>query len=182
MKLMQSAGEVTIAAPGKDPTTGRLQTTTYKVEGPVMLFLTTTSIEVDEELMNRCLVLSVDEDRGQTRAIHKMQRERRTLEGRLLGKQRVELTKLHQNAQRLLRPVEVVNPFGDKLTFLDDKTRTRRDHMKYLLLIEAISLVHQHQRPLKTAEHDGKVLEYVEVTLDDLRLANRLAHVALGRL
>jgi hypothetical protein len=43
LKLMQSAGEVTIAAPGKDPTTGRLQTTTYKVEGPVMLFLTTTS-------------------------------------------------------------------------------------------------------------------------------------------
>lgn len=181
LKLMQSAGEVTIAAPGKDPNTGRLQTTPYKVEGPVMLFLTTTSIEVDEELMNRCLVLSVDENREQTKAIHQMQRERRTLEGRVLGHKRADVLKRQQNAQRLLRPVEVVNPYAKQLTFVDDKTRTRRDHMKYLLLIEAVAFVHQHQRPLKRVEQDGKAFEYIEVTLDDIRLANRLAHVALGR-
>ena len=124
LKLMQSDGEVTIAAPGKDPNTGRLTTTPYKVEGPVMLFLTTTSIEVDEELMNRCLVLSVNEDRDQTRAIHEMQRERRTLQGRVLGRERSEVTKLHQNAQRLLRAVDVVNPFAMQLTL----STTRRAH------------------------------------------------------
>lgn len=31
-----------------------------------MISLTTTAIEVDEELLNRCLVLSVDEGRAQT--------------------------------------------------------------------------------------------------------------------
>ena len=48
-----------------------------------MIFLTTTAIEIDEELLNRCLVLTVDEDREQTRAIHRMQREAQTLEGML---------------------------------------------------------------------------------------------------
>jgi len=32
-----------------------LVTQQYRVEGPVMLFLTTTAIDVDEELTNRCL-------------------------------------------------------------------------------------------------------------------------------
>ncbi len=40
-----------------------------------MIFLTTTAIDVDEELLNRCLVLTVNEDREQTQAIHRKQRE-----------------------------------------------------------------------------------------------------------
>ena len=41
----------------------------YKVEGPVMIMLTTTAIDIDEELLNRCIVLSVDERRGADRAL-----------------------------------------------------------------------------------------------------------------
>src|SRR5256884_5884072 len=67
LKLLQSEGALSIASTGKDATTGRLITHQYRVEGPVMLFLTTTAIDLDEELMNRCLVLTVDEDRKQTR-------------------------------------------------------------------------------------------------------------------
>ena len=81
LKLLQSEGELTIASTGKDPQTGRLVTQEYKVTGPVMIFLTTTAIEVDEELLNRCLVLTVDEGREQTRAIHARQRAAQTLEG-----------------------------------------------------------------------------------------------------
>src|SRR3990167_2373633 len=68
LKLLQSEKELTIASTGKDPETGKLVTHEYKVEGPVMIFLTTTAIEVDEELMNRCVVLTVDEDREIGRA------------------------------------------------------------------------------------------------------------------
>ena len=60
----------------------------YRVEGPVMIFLTTTAIELDEELLNRCLVLTVDEDREQTQAIHRLQREAQTLEGLLARQER----------------------------------------------------------------------------------------------
>lgn len=181
LKLLQSEGVLSIASTGKDATTGRLITHQYRVEGPVMLFLTTTVIELDEELLNRCLVLTVNEEREQTQAIHRIQREAQTLEGLLRKREREEILKLHRNAQRLLKPVFVVNPYARGLTFLDSQTRTRRDHTKYLTLIRAIALLHQHQRPHKTTTHRGKTVEYIEVTLDDIAMANRLAHEVLGR-
>jgi len=181
LKLLQSEGELTIASTGKDPSSGRLVTHEYRVEGPVMIFLTTTAIDIDEELLNRCLVLTVDEDREQTRAIHRLQRERRTLEGLKASRERDHLQRLHSNAQRLLEPLAVVNPYARRLTFLDTQTRTRRDHQKYLTLIEAVALTHQRQRPRRRLEHSGQELEYIEVTLDDVAVANRLAAEVLGR-
>ncbi len=181
LKLLQSEGELTIASTGKDASTGKLVTHEYHVEGPVMIFLTTTAIDIDEELLNRCLVLSVDEAREQTRAIHRLQRQRRTLGGLLSRTRRDGVMALHQNAQRLLRPLAVVNPFAPELTFLDTQIRTRRDHEKYLTLIDVIALLHQYQREVKLAVVDGREVEYVEVVATDIETANRLAHEVLGR-
>jgi DNA primase len=44
LKLLQSEGVLSIASTGKDPATGKLVTHQYRVEGPVMMFLTTTAI------------------------------------------------------------------------------------------------------------------------------------------
>ena len=181
LKLLQSEGEVSIASTGKNATTGNLETQVYRVEGPIMLFSTTTAIDIDEELMNRCLVLSVDESRSQTQAIHAAQRQKRTLAGLRAKHDRQQQMTLHQNAQRLLRPLAVLNPYADQLTFLDDKTRTRRDHEKYLTLIDTITLLHQYQRPLKKDSYQGHVTEYIEVTVADIVLANQLAQEVLGR-
>lgn len=181
LKLLQSEGEITIASTGKDPGTGRLVTKEYRVEGPVMIFLVSTAVEIDEELLNRALVLTVDEGREQTRAIHRLQRETQTLEGLWASEDREEIYRRHHNAQRLLRPLHVVNPFVRELTFLDDRTRTRRDHTKYLTLIEAIALLHQYQRPIRSDTRHDKTKEYIEATLSDVALANRLASEVLGR-
>jgi hypothetical protein len=181
LKLLQSEGELTIASTGKDAATGRLLTQEYRVQGPVMILLTTTAIEVDEELLNRCIVLSVDEGRDQTRAIHARQREAQTLSGVLARHDKDRALKVHRDAQRMLRPLLVVNPYAHELTFLDHATRTRRDHTKYLTLIRAIALLQQYQRPVKTASHRGQELRYVEVTKADIALANRLCHEVLGR-
>jgi DNA primase len=180
LKLLQSEGELTIASTSKDPATGKLSTDEYHVEGPVMIFSTTTAAEIDEELKNRCLVLAVDESREQTAAIHAAQRERRTLAGLQAKVERARILKVHQNAQRLIEPLAVMNPYAQRLTFINDRTRTRRDHEKYLTLIDVIALLHQHQRPIRTSA--GAVpLRYIEVTLDDIALANTLAHEVLGR-
>jgi DNA primase catalytic core len=181
LKLLQSEGELSIASTGKDPQTGRMVTQEYRVEGPVMIFLTTTAVDLDEELLNRCLVLTVDESREQTAAIHAAQRRAETLAGLVEDEARAAVLALHRNAQRLLRPLKVVNPHGEKLTFLDDRTRTRRDHKKYLTLIRTIALLHQHQREVKTRIERGRAVEYIEVTLGDIAAANRLAHEVLGR-
>lgn len=181
LKLLQSEGELTIASTGKDPVTGNLITQQYRVEGPVALLVTTTARDIDEELMNRCLVLSVDEGREQTRAIHQLQRDKRTLEGLLARREKEALITLHQNAQRLLKPLDVLNPYARFLTFPDQTTRLRRDHEKYLTLIDTIAFIHQHQRTVKTAQRGEQAIEYIEVTLADIELANRIAHDVLGR-
>ncbi len=177
LKLLQSEGSLTIASTGKDPATGKLVTHQYRVEGPVMMFLTTTAIELDEELLNRCLVLAVNEDREQTQAIHQLQRERQTLEGLLRKRKRQDLIQLHQNAQRLLKPLFVVNPYALELTFPDERTRMRRDHSKYLTLIGAIALLHQYQRPVRSAQG----VSYVEATREDIAMADRLMKELLAR-
>jgi len=181
LKLLQSQGSLTMASTGKDPVTGKLVTQDYEVEGPVMLFLTTTATDVDEELTNRCLVLTIDESREQTRAILERQRKARTLTGLLADREAERITARHRAAQTLLRPVAVVNPYAERLSFRDDLTRLRRDHQKYLTLIEAIAFLNQHQRPVRTALEDGQAIEYVEVEPADIALANRLAHEVLGR-
>lgn len=181
LKLLQSQGELTIASTGKDPVSGELVTKEYRVEGPVMLFLTTTAIDIDEELLNRCLVLSIDESRAQTAAIQQRQRASRTLEGLLSRTRASEVLATHRAAQALLRPLAVVNPYAEQLSFASDRVRLRRDHAKYLALIDAIALLHQFQRPVKVAQAQGKPVEYIEVTLADIALANRLAHEVLGR-
>ena len=178
LKLLQSEGELTIASTGKDPQTGKMVTQEYHVEGPVMIFLTTTAIDLDEELQNRCLTLAVDESAEQTGRIHRVQRERRTLAGLVAREQRKDVLKKLRNAQRLLQPLAILNPFAPALTFATARTRNRRDHEKYLTLIDAIALLHQHQRQAKDLPGGQR---YIEVTLDDIALANELVPEVLGR-
>jgi len=180
LKILQSEKQLKIASTGKDPKSGRLITQEYKVEGPCVIFMTTTNVEVDEELQNRCLVLTVNEDREQTKRIHELQRKSRTLEGLLTKEKKKTVLTVHRNAQRLIRPLMVVNPYAEQLTFLDSRLRTRRDHIKYLNIINAITLLHQHQREIKTVKHGGETLEYIEVTLEDIETANRLAADIMG--
>jgi DNA primase len=181
LKLLQSDGKLTIASTGKDPGTGRMETQEYHVEGPVMIFLTTTANDVDVELLNRCTILTVNEDREQTAAILQQQRKEETFDGLQVSARKAAIRILHHNAQRLLRPLGVVNPFAEELGFLDSQTRFRRDHKKYLTLIRAIALLHQYQRELKTTVIEGVTIEYIEVTYEDILLANRLADAVLGR-
>src|ERR1019366_10641991 len=114
-------------------------------------------IDLDEELQNRGLTLAVDESPEQTARIHTLQRERRTLAGLVAKTERAELLRVLKNAQRLLGKVEVLNPFAPALTFPSARTRNRRDHEKYLTLIDAVALLHQHQRPRGRHEVAGRV-------------------------
>jgi len=181
IKMLQSEGRISIATTVKDPETGEMKTKKHEVEGPVAILLTTTEAEIDEELQNRAVVLTVNEDRAQTRAIHVAQRRAQTLEGMLARQERRAVIRRHRNAQRLLRPLLVVNPYASRLTFLDTKLRTRRDHVKYLTLIRALALLHQYQRPIRQVQHEGRSVPYVEATAADIELANRLAAEVLGR-
>ena len=101
---------ITLSIQGKDPASGKLITHEYNVEGPVAIMLSTTAIDLDEELLNRCIVLTVDEGREQTRAIHRMQRRKRTLEGLVAHK---KLSK-----QRFSQGYEIKDLYGSYISRL----------------------------------------------------------------
>lgn len=173
LKLLQSDGALTISSTTKDAG-GHLVAHEYRVEGPVAILTSTTSLDVDEELLSRCIVLTVDEGPEQTRRVHEAQRRAMTLDAFAANDERTALIALHQNAQRLLRPVRVVHPRASAMSFADARVRARRDHRKRLGLVETLALLHQHQRRTKTLEHAGQVIEYIEVEDGDVALASKL--------
>ena len=186
LRTLASDQQLSIAATRTDPQTGKLHTEHYDVYGPVVIVITTTSAEAfDEETRSRFVLLTMDESREQTRAILERQRRRYSLEGVMERARSEQVRRLHHNVQRMLKPLEVVNPYAELLTYPDDRLIHRREQKKYLALINAIALLHQHQRETKrTAQDDTPFengVEYVEVTLEDIELANELAGEVLKR-
>jgi len=183
IRTLQSDQHLTVAVTITDPKTGQKKTEEYLVEGPVVILITTTNPEaLDFETRNRFVILTIDESREQTRRILERQREKDSLEGLIRRQNLSGILAKHHNAQRLLRPLHVVNPFHDQLTYPDDKLLMRRDHQKYLTLIKTVAFLHQYQRDVKTINTaEGEELEYIEVTLKDIEIANKLACEMLGR-
>lgn len=182
IKMLKTEGRARRVSTIKDPQTGLMNAMDFEVEGPIVFFLTSTSLSIDEEMWNRDLVLSADESREQTRRILEMQRFLQTKEGWRMRHERERTRTLHRNAQRLLKPYRVVNPFAGDLRFPDHRHRLRRDHDKYTGLIAAVTLLYQHQREIKREEiQPGVWEEYIEATREDIRRAGDLARIVLGR-
>jgi DNA primase catalytic core len=181
IRNIQSSKKITVAATGKDPGSGKMKTEEYTVKGPVAVMITTTAADLEGETASRFLFLTIDESAEMTAAIHAKQREAETLEGLVRKKKSEHIIKKHHAAQRLLKPLAVVNPYARYLTYPDHSIRTRRDHKMYLGLIRTIAYLHQYQRQAKTVAVEGKPVEYIEVTLDDIEAANGLADAVLGQ-
>ena len=181
IRTIQSSKKITIAYTGKDPVSGKMKTEENTVEGPLMVFITTTAAEIDGETASRFMFISIDESREMTEKILAKQRHSRTLEG-FLGKLKgADIIRKHKNANRLLRPLKVVNPYAELLTFTSKSLRARRDHTKYLNLIQAIAYLFQYQRKPHMVDYGGETMEYINVTLADIYQANELAAEILGR-
>ena len=181
IRTMQSSNFLSIAAAGRDPETGKLRTDENIVEGPTSFFMTTTAPEVESETGSRFLFLTLDESNQATAKVHEAQRMMNTLEGLVIRKKVEKIIRLHQNAQRLLKTgLKVVIPFAKHLRFRIDSIRARRDHKKYLTLIQSIAFLRQYQREIKTVDVEGETVQYIEANLDDVRLANKLAAEVLG--
>ncbi|MCH8518082.1 MAG: hypothetical protein LAT68_17435, partial [Cyclobacteriaceae bacterium] len=176
-----SAGELVTESTIKDLGTGRLTTMENRVEGPTAVMLTTTRPDTDPETKSRFFVTAVDESRKQTWAILEAQRRAHTLAGVRGNRAVEEIRARHRNFQRLLRPLEVVNPYAHELEYGDDRLQGRRDHPKYLNLIKTVTFLHQMRREVKTAPGPGgEPIAYIETTPADIAVANRLARELFG--
>ncbi len=172
-----SRQKLTQAVPLKDPATGKISTQILTVEGPVAYLETTTDAKIHHENATRCFEITLDETTEQTRRIHQVQRERRMPSTENLHRVGADIRERHHNAHRLLKSVLVFIPYADRLTFPDKKLRNRRDHERFLCLIEASAFLHQHQRERgKTDDGD----DYILASLDDYELAYALAQEVLA--
>jgi DNA primase len=160
IRVLQSRKKLIAAAPIKDPQTGNMRTKVFTVEARAAFIEATTASAVNHENATRCFELTMDESPEQTRRIHERQRLMRTERGLDLRREAEAISRRHWNAQRLLEPLPVVIPFADRLTFPSSWMRTRRDHARFLNLIEVSAFLHQHQRERRNGAILADVADY----------------------
>jgi Toprim domain-containing protein len=146
VRVLQSRKALSVLVPIKNPQTGRMESTQFEVEARAAFIEATTSGDVNHENSTRCFELALDESEEQTKRIHERQRLMRTERGLELRRQADEIKRRHWNGQRLLEPLPVIIPYADRLTFPTTWMRTRRDHARFLNLIEVSAFLHQYQR------------------------------------
>lgn len=180
IRVLQSKQKLAQAVVVKDPATGSMQTRYFEVEGPIAYLETTTSGRLNYENATRCFEISLDESAEQTEKIHQLQRDSRSLE-RFRSAAFLELVrKRHHDAQRVLEPVKVVIPYVHLLRFPSRWLRTRRDHERFLCLIDVLAYLHQYQRKRGTVtDAIGVEIAYVEASFEDYALAYQLAQEVL---
>ena len=179
VRVLQSRGKLIAAAPVKDPQTGNLRTKVFTVEARCAFIEATTASSVNHENATRCFELTMDESPEQTRRIHERQRLMKTERGIELRQEAAAITRRHWNAQRLLESLPVVIPFADQLTFPDTWMRTRRDHARFLNLIEVSAFLHQYQRE----RHGGlssRSGDAIVASVEDYEVAYALAASVLA--
>ena len=171
IRTLQTKKKLTLAAPIKDPATGKIKTVLFEIMGPTAFIESTTAPSINFENATRCFEIYLDESAEQTHRIHEYQKFFKTEDGILLKAGHQKIAQKHHHAQRLLKPLPVVIPYAKHIQFPDRKLRSRRDHQRFLNLIEVLAYLHQYQRK-------RKVIHGVEVILagiEDYTLALTLA-------
>jgi len=176
IRTLQTRKVLKLAVPIKDPNSGKIKTTVLEIHGPIAYMESTTDQRINPENANRCFELYLDESEKQTRAIFAAQRRARTLDGWKTERLKEKVLRIHHNAQRLLRPLKVIIPFVDLIEFPPSWLRGRRDHDRFLSLIEGIAFLHQHQREI--GSDNGA--DYLIASLEDYAIAHDLAHLVFA--
>lgn len=176
IRTLQSRQRISQLVAVKDPATGQMAADFREVHGPIAFLETTTQSDLNPENTTRCYEIFLDESEAQTRRIQEAQRRARVPGAHDPEELRKAIVRRHHNAQRLIEKKPVFIPYVEHVTFPTRWLRTRRDHERFLALIEASALLHQHQRKGGTTEEGTS---YVLADLDDYRLAYGLTRRVL---
>jgi hypothetical protein len=160
VRVLQSRKKLSVLVPVKDPQTGRMESKQFEVEARAAFIEATTRADVNHENSTRCFELTMDESEEQTRRIHERQRLMRTERGLELRRQADAIRHRHWNSQRLLEPLPVIIPYADHILFPTEWMRTRRDHARFLNLIEVSAFLHQYQRDRRMGAIVASLADY----------------------
>lgn len=168
LRELQSKGYVSKIVPMKD-SKGNMKTILLEVEGPICLSGTTTKERIYEDNANRCLLIYLDNSDTQQSSI--MNYQRKSHAGTVNKAEEESTKELLQDLQLMFRKINVVNPYAEKLIIPETVFKPLRTNAHYLQFIEAITFIHQYQRPIKKDEQGNP---FIETTLEDIELANEL--------
>ena len=158
-------------------TKGETQTITLNVEGPVSVAGCTTKESLYEDNANRSFLIYIDE--SDTQDEHIMAYQRKLSAGKIDITAEHTIKTLLQNTQRILQPIQVRNPFAEKLHIPKEVFKPRRTNAHYLAFIEAVTFYHQYQRERQYDQETGEI--YIETTTEDIAEANKLMKPVLLR-
>jgi DNA primase len=145
---------------------GNLKTITLTVEGPVCVSGCTTKEKIYEDNANRCILLYTDMSKDQDKLINGYQTK---LAAGEINKERENQYKaLFKNMQRVLRPINIINPYARHIELPELVFKPRRTMTLLLGFIEAVTFYHQYQREVKK-DNTGQL--YIETTIDDIEAA-----------
>ncbi len=167
IRMLLSSGGLTSRTATRDQASGRLQTESKRVEGPVAMLITGSDPAADRETLSRFIVSSMDESKEQTKAINERQLHLHTVEGLKAKKKRQAILRRHHAFQRLLQSLWVFVPNPEKIRCMDDRLNSRRDFPKILRLVMTIAFLRQMQK--EVSQREG--LNCIEVDDYDLALA-----------
>ena len=142
---------------------GNLKTITIVVEGPVCISGCTTKEKIYEDNANRCILLYIDMSKDQDKKI--MEYHAAVESGDIDQEKEQQYKELFKNIQRVLRPIQVNNPYSKFITLPDAVFRPRRTITLLRGFIKAIAFYHQYQREVKKDKH-GQL--YIEVSYEDI--------------
>jgi hypothetical protein len=126
---------------------GSIETVLIEQDGPIAYAESTTMTQIFEEDANRCLIVNTDERQEQTERIIK------TLAACYGGNgtdpaQKDALVRRHHHLQRRLEAAPVVIPFAELVgeRFGVRRVEARRAYPQVMNMVQALALLHQHQR------------------------------------
>jgi DNA primase len=140
---LQSRGMITSSTTGQDEK-GNIRAYEKTVFGPIASLSCTTRGEIYEDNMSRCFILAVDETREQTERIITYQNQKAT--GKIDGEKEQQITSFVQDCIRMLKPLEVINPYADKVQLPREAHKIRRLNDLYQSFVKQVTLINQYRR------------------------------------
>ncbi len=132
------------------------------VRGPIASLACTTKGELYEDNISRCFLIAVDESQKQTLKVIEYQNQ--LAAGQIDKSGQRQTVEFIRNCIRLLEPIEVINPFANKIKLPQEAHKIRRLNELYQSFVKQITLLHQHQRK---RDRQGKLISEKE----DLQVA-----------
>ena len=140
---LQSREMLSSSTSGKDEQ-GNIRSYERIVYGPIASLCCTTRGQIYEDNMGRCFLIAVDETAEQTHRIIRFQNHKAS--GKVNSQAQGQATEFIQHCLRMLKALEVINPYADQVSLPPQAHKIRRLNELYQSFVGQVTLLNQYRR------------------------------------